>query len=248
MLLGGVAGDLLGGLFGSSAQKRANRVNIMLARENRDFIKQMSNTSYQRAVTDLLGAGLNPMLAYSQGGASTPNTSAANVIPEDAMGRAISSAGMKALQAATIKKAVADADTAGEIAEQEGLKTDAMKVDMIHTGQYYQRLWEQGEKLKQERLTQTEQAKLAKTNAEIREIEKRILEQTEGAQVQSAIAQANLTERQVGIADVQKILMSLDIPEKEAIAKWFEAVGAGSPLAKAVMAIGQWLKMIFGGK
>jgi len=42
--------------------------------------------------------------------------------------------------------------------------------------------------------------------------------------------------------------MRLDIPEKEALAKWFETVGAASPAAKAVMSIGQWLRMIFGGK
>jgi len=247
-LVGGIAGDLLGGIFGSSAQSKANAVNIRLAKENREFQERMSNTAYQRATKDMLAAGLNPMLAYSQGGADTPNTSAATVRPVDAMATAASSAGSKAMQTVALRKLDADARTQNEIADQEGMKTDAMRVDMHQTGDYFKRLYDETEKLKQERLTATEKAKLAKTDNEIRTIEKQILEETKGAQVQSAHAQANLIERQVSLSDMQRLLLSLDIPEKEAMAKWFETVGAASPLAKAAMSIGQWLKMIFGGK
>lgn len=37
-----------------------------------DYNTQMSNTAYQRAMKDMRAAGLNPMLAYQQGGATSP--------------------------------------------------------------------------------------------------------------------------------------------------------------------------------
>ncbi|AXH77859.1 MAG: DNA pilot protein [Microviridae sp.] len=48
------------------------------ALQNRQFQESLSNTAYQRATADMRSAGLNPMLAYSQGGASTPGGSMAS--------------------------------------------------------------------------------------------------------------------------------------------------------------------------
>jgi hypothetical protein len=64
-----------------SSQESANRANASIAATNRAFQAGQSATSYQRAVADMKAAGINPMLAASQGGASTPAGSTAVMNP-----------------------------------------------------------------------------------------------------------------------------------------------------------------------
>lgn len=95
---GAAAGALGGGLMGGEAAdgvSETNKLNSAEAQRQRDFNaaeaeksrnwqEYMRSNQYQTAITDMKAAGLNPMLAYSQGGAGTPNgaTASAASLPQ----------------------------------------------------------------------------------------------------------------------------------------------------------------------
>lgn len=67
------------GLAGYLGQKETNVASAEQAQRQMDFQAQQTGTSYQRAVADMKAAGLNPMLAYSQGGAASGSGASAPV-------------------------------------------------------------------------------------------------------------------------------------------------------------------------
>lgn len=87
--VGAIGGGIIDAIGGGSAMS----ANKEIANDNRLFQQQMSNTAYQRATADMQKAGINPMLAYMQGGASTPQGSQANVQnPLSGLGSAVGGA------------------------------------------------------------------------------------------------------------------------------------------------------------
>lgn len=79
------------GVYNQISNNAAMSYNSAEAAKNRAWQEQMSNTAYQRAVEDMRKAGINPILAYQQGGASTPG-GAQGTISGASMGLASSSA------------------------------------------------------------------------------------------------------------------------------------------------------------
>lgn len=217
----GLAGDLLGGHSAKKAQKKANEQNIALQREQQAWEERMANTSWQRGTQDMLKAGLNPMLAYSQGGANTPNVSAATVQAEDAEGRALQGAGRgfadRLIQAAQIQQL--RATTAKTEAETAATNLDSRI-------RAWDELYAAGNSANKAG-TIAANAKEAEQNAEaaIQKVKNLKLEWDRGKQdldQRRAIQQAAIEAQQAITQGLQ-----YELPEKRTTAEWYN----NNPLA-----------------
>ena len=130
----GLAGSLTAGGLNYAGQASANKATRKMVREQMSFQEgsvkdqmafqeRMSNTAYQRAKQDMMAAGLNPILAYNQGGASSPSASSASGVAAT-MQNVASGAVNSAIEA---RRAIAEVNNLREQNKQIKSQTDLNK-------------------------------------------------------------------------------------------------------------------------
>lgn len=111
----GFATSALGSLYKNKQAKDAASAQMA-------FQSSMSNTSYQRAMADMKAAGLNPILAYQQGGASTPGGSSYS--PEN-VGSSALSGGTKSASLRNLVEQTNNLQANSGLARAQTRKTEA---------------------------------------------------------------------------------------------------------------------------
>lgn len=215
-------------VIGAESQGSANRKNIQLAREQMAFQERMSGSAYQRAVKDMSLAGLNPMLAYEQGGASTPPGAKAEVEPK-VSGSAISSA-LAVAQIAQLKAQTRNVEaqtlTQHEVRRKEAAAATEAEARVPYSAkraQYeFDTAWANLNRVKEEVQHLSEQITISRNAQDLQDLQKSL----------TKVEYEQLQKLEVEIQTAIRDLKQLEIPEQKAVAKLYEDLDQYGPAVK----------------
>lgn len=201
------------------AGQNANAMNFSgnQAQNQMDFQREMSNTQWQRTTADLKAANLNPMLAYSQGGAGTPSGASgtgyagggaqATAGQPGNMQNPFANAGNSATQWAQIENIQADTNVKQKQADYVEAQTNTEKGRPANLAEDTDRIRKQAELLVRQGDLTDWQAR--KAQAEITNL----FEANKNISADTALKEANT------------ILQKYDIPRMQAESAYFKTPG-----------------------
>lgn len=217
--MGNPISDAWDSFTGKSQVESTNSANAAMAQKQMDFQERMSNTGYQRTVKDMASAGLNPMLAYSQGPASTPAGATATMQTKPSGIESLMKVVNTASMVGAVGKMLADTRLVGQQERGASAEADMKELDVFERKF---RMGVQDELVDEHGNKKLGEAKWMRVEREKLETEM-VKAMQERSQVTSAAEKARVDAR---IAALEEKLKKLSFPEAEATAKLFEEGGA----------------------
>jgi hypothetical protein len=226
----------------------ANEANRDIAEQANAFSAQQFANRYQTTVKDMQAAGLNPMLAYSQGGGSAPSGQVG--APQQNIAHSASEAytqgSQREMMAEQIKNLKADNVIKGATYEKErNLAADAQASAILKGSQ--------ASEIQQRMEKEATSAEFWKSNANIQNLSNQRQVQLLTEQIdqvtqaivtgKSSAAQLNAMAEQLKASTTN---LKLDANEKAAMAELWKHLGEGGAAVKVMLPFLRLLKSILG--